>query len=63
MNASDLDKMHCSTPGCDCDDGILWLTPSCHPEATVEAYYVKKVQRIYISCAACKKFVCSVNVK
>lgn len=63
MNSAQLNEMHCSTPGCLCRDKEIFLVPRCHPEAGLEACYYKTVQRLYLNCARCKEFVCTVEVK
>jgi hypothetical protein len=62
MNAKQLSEVHCSTPGCNCDDNVLWFHPRCHPDAALEAFYEKNHRRIYLNCAECSQFICSIDV-
>jgi hypothetical protein len=62
MNATQLNKIHCSTPGCTCDDNEIYFHQRCHPEAALEAFYVKNIQRLYLICAECKQFISEIDV-
>lgn len=44
----------CSTPGCNHDHSVLFLTQRCHPKAGLEASYTKGSGLVTLRCNICK---------
>jgi hypothetical protein len=62
LTRTQLDNMHCSTPGCDhsAHDGLM-LVGKCHPRAAQTACYRDGV--LVIACALCRKIVMRIAVE
>ena len=58
----DMKLLGCNTPGCAEDHSILCLSPICHPNSHVDAYYSKPDGALYVECAKCQKPVASFAV-
>ena len=57
-----LDKLECTEPGCTCDDSVLFLYPTCHPNYPTRARYEKQQGELVIACSACRKEVIRILV-
>lgn len=51
----DMQTVECNAPGCTHDHSVLWVSPNCHEDAPLEAYYVKQDGVLYIRCADCRR--------
>lgn len=57
----ELDRMHCTTPGCNCGGESVVLTAGCHRGAGTEAEYREGI--LNLRCERCKGIFASIAVQ
>lgn len=62
LTREDLDPRGCDNPTCTHDHSTLYVNPTCHPGAVVEAEYVKATGTLELRCPACRRPICSIQV-
>ena len=58
---TDLDKLRCCEPGCDCDDEGIVITSCCHEDAPMWATY-QHGGELELRCAECDEPVVTIAV-
>ena len=62
LTREDLEPMGCSNPICTHDHSVLFLHGKCHPNAGVEAAYVKNTGVLTVRCQRCKMLVVELQI-
>ena len=57
-----LDRTHCETPGCTCDDSVIFLSAQCHPRAGAVAAYHKATGTMRLQCRVCALVIAEIEV-
>lgn len=68
LSQEDLDEL--ATSGCgnpDCteehsQDGVLLLTPPCHPDGQIQVTYPANSGLLSLSCGVCSRLICRINI-
>jgi len=62
LTKDDLDMSQCDAENCAHDHSRLYFVPICHPQAGIDACYIKATGLLELTCRQCDMLMCRIAV-